>query len=187
MAAAEPANHATEEGEELTACGAPLGSPSLHVGWPADGQFSILGAFDRRFCYNRDHGCLELLLWFEDTWMQDSDLGLSEGSLHRRLNRDCAPDTVQSVFTRQRSDCVSDKAEQIYRVVDEQEIRKNHCFRIQWKLQWMPVGALGDPEWAEKSLAANDEALQRRRSGRHTTYLHDGHKRIMECVQLLDD
>ena len=55
------------------------GTENLIVGWPAENQFFICGAFNLRFCYHEEHGCVELLLWFEDAWMQDADLDLSEG------------------------------------------------------------------------------------------------------------
>ena len=142
------------------------GTEGLLVGWPVDDLFCVLGVFEQRFCYDSEHGCNEWLLWFEDCWMQDLDLGLPEGSLLQQLSRKIQPDTTQSISTRPCTECVSNRADQLFRVVDERKINGKVQYRIQWKLQWLAESALGDPEWAKKDLEANEAALRRRRSGR---------------------
>lgn len=169
----ELADHTTERPEDRAACGPTFdppreqvslvgdpisGTADLLVGWPADDRFCVLGVFGVRPCHNAGHGW-EWLLRFEDSWMQDIDLGLPEGSLRQRLRRRIEPEMTRSVSPLPHAECDSQGEDQLFRVVDERKINGKIQFRIQWKLQWLAKSALDDLEWARENLAANEAAL----------------------------
>ena len=78
----------------------------LLVGWPTSGDFPVDGVLGERDC--RAHDGKELLLWFEDSWMQDSDLGIPTGSLRKLLNSN----RKGTASNRPQADCACEVAEQ---------------------------------------------------------------------------